>query len=98
MRPEEATSSVAPKRIFLTWLQTMTVMTPGYRAAVHRYAALPDLEDVPEVVLVAVPLGDDVVDSGADDSYGQHPEDEAEDVVAFMPTRGALLRRRTRRR
>ena len=38
MRPEDATSNVAPKRIFLTRLHTMTVMTP---AIVPPYMAMP---------------------------------------------------------
>ena len=38
MRPDEAASSVAPKRIFFTWLQTMTVSTP---AIVPPYMAMP---------------------------------------------------------
>ena len=38
IRPEEATSSVAPKRIFFARLQTMTVRTP---AMVPPYMAMP---------------------------------------------------------
>ena len=59
-------------------------------AAVHGDAALPDFEDVDEVVLVAVPLADDIVDSAADNGDGQHPEHQREDVVALYASLGAL--------